>query len=330
MKKALVIRTGAYGDMIILSPLFRALKREGYKTYLNCGKRGLEVLKNNPYIDEFIEYEKEGQNDPDIEKYWNSIKDKVKPDWVKNFSESIEVNVALHPRSPSYVYPKSERVKRGNRNYYDATEEWSGIKFDQKKPDLFIDKAEEESASKYLKKGINLLWCLSGSGSNKVYPWTDYIIGDLLKKYEDLHIITIGGEKCQIIETLEDERITPLAGKLSFRESMVLTKLVDLVISPDTGVLHAAGAFSTPKIGILGHTTIENITKYFENDYSLEADTEECECSPCYRLIYDHKIQCPIDNLTGACWCMAKGQPANRLLKRITEVINGIRSSSIS
>ena len=42
---------------------------------------------------------------------------------------------------------------------------------------------------------------------------------------------------------------------------MILTKLVDLVISPDTGVLHASGAFDTPKIGLLGHTTIENITK---------------------------------------------------------------------
>jgi ADP-heptose:LPS heptosyltransferase len=50
---------------------------------------------------------------------------------------------------------------------------------------------------------------------------------------------------------------------------MALTKFVDLVISPDTGVLHASGCYDTPKIGLLGHTTIENITKYFKNDYSI-------------------------------------------------------------
>lgn len=336
MKKAFVIRTGAYGDMVIISPLFRALKEAGYHVTLNTGDRGVEVLKNNPYIDKYIVYKKEGVNDPEIERYWKDLEKKENADWFRNFAESIEVNVALHPRSPVYIYPKNERRERGEKNYYEATEEVSGLKFNKIIPDLFIDKNEEKDCQKYINKDkINILWCLSGSGSNKAYPWADYIMGEMLKNNQDMHIITVGNEKCQILESLiDDENITNLSGKVPFRTSMVLTKMCDLVISPDTGVLHASGAFDTPKVGILGHTTINNITKHFVNDFSIEPDVELCECSPCYRLIYNHKIQCPVDKLSGAAWCMAHGHPPQRLYNRIMEAVINVRdrkqSKSIS
>lgn len=324
MKKALVIRCGAYGDMIILSPVFRKLKKLGYKTILHCGDRGVEVLKNNPYIDEIIKYENENEDNPKIQDDWDSVEKKVNPDWFRNFSESIEVNVALHPRSPCYVYSKKKRHKRCGKNYYDATAQWADLDLYRDGrilPELFWEEGELIKAKERLPKGFNILWCLSGSGANKAYPWADYVMGEILKNYDDVNFITVGDEHCQIIETLQDEKIVNLSGKISYRESMAMTHVVDLVISPDTGILHASGSCSVPKIGLLGHTTIENITKYFTHDYSLNADVEKSECAPCYRLIYNHKIQCPIDNLTGAAWCMHHGQPAERLAKRIGEVI---------
>jgi ADP-heptose:LPS heptosyltransferase len=98
---------------------------------------------------------------------------------------------------------------------------------------------------------------------------------------------------------------------------MALTKEVDLVVSPDTGILHASGQFDTPKIGLLGHTTIENITKYFKNDHSIEA---ECACAPCFRLIYDWERQCPIEPVTYAAWCMSVGIPPEKVFERIMYV----------
>ncbi len=100
---------------------------------------------------------------------------------------------------------------------------------------------------------------------------------------------------------------------------MCLTGLVDLVVSPDTGVLHASGAFGTPKIGLLGHTSIENITKHFINDYSIESTAS---CAPCFRLIYDHVAQCPVDMDTTGAWCQAVGIPAETLVDRIEKVID--------
>lgn len=330
MKKALVVRPGAFGDVLIVSPVFRALKEKGYKTYAFVGERGREILKNNPYVDEIVFYDKEGKENPDISKDYEKAKKQVDPDWYKDFSESIEVNLALHPRSPSYIYTKEERRAKCDKNYYEETGKWCDLDLSTNGkilPEVYFSDEEIGKANLVTKNDkFNILWCLSGSGANKAYPWVDYIIGDVLKNHNDVHFITVGDERCKIIETVKDEEITNLSGEISMRDSMALTHVVDLVVSPDTGVLHASGACEVPKIGILGHTTKENITKHFINDYTIDADEEKCQCAPCFRLIYDHKIQCPIDNLSGAAWCMAFGQPADRLVKQIKKVIDESRS----
>lgn len=319
MKKCLVCRIGAYGDCIIITPVIKKLKELGYYVVVHTGKRGLEALKHNPYIDEFSKHD---ESVP-IAQFLDNIKKVRKeqnPDKFIDFSESIEVNVALHPIGPRYVYPKEERKKFCNKNYYDVTEEWANLDGTpcQKLPDLHFSKEEEEQVKKIIQPNkFNILWALSGSGKQKVYPWTEFVIGEVLKNLKNVHVITVGDERCQLLETLNVREVTNLSGKLPMRFSMCLTKFTDLVISPDTGVLHASGAFDTPKIGLLGHTTIENITKYFENDYSLEA---KCACAPCFYLIYDYKIQCPVDPITKAAWCMAHGITPERVYGQIIEV----------
>jgi len=322
IKKALVIRIGAFGDCVLITPVIARLKELGYHITLYTGERGMDIFKHDTRIDKFIEHKKETPID-DLHKIWKKLEKQVKYDEVLNFTESIECNVALHPVSPMYVYPKKERAVVCNKNYYEVTADISKFEGVGNTPSLMFTKEEEYRALSHIKDGkFNILWCLSGSGKNKVYPWTDYVIGDLVKSHPNVHIITVGDNKCQILEdvanTFPKENITQLAGKISIRESMALTKLVDLVISPDTGLLHSSGCFDTPKIGLLGHTTIENITKHFKNDYSLESD---CECAPCFRLIYEYDVQCPIDPVTNAAWCMANIKP-KRLYNRIVEVID--------
>jgi ADP-heptose:LPS heptosyltransferase len=315
--KALVVRLGATGDMIIISPVIKKLKEMGYYVILNTGKRGKEVFLNNPNVDEFLMHNEDMKID-DLTSHWEKQKEEIKPDFYVNFTESLEGNVALHPTYPNYIYPKSERIAIGNKNYYDVTAAWSKVGECQKLPELYFTEEEIRQAKTHLKEGkYNILWQMSGSGAQKVYPWADYVMGEILKNDDDVHIITTGDEKCQLLESLIDKDITNLSGKNSIRITMCLTKYVDLVVAPDTGILHASGCYSTPKIGLLGHTTIENITKYFKNDHSLEAD---CPCAPCMRLIYDHTIQCPVEFMTHAAWCMAEGIKPERLYARYREV----------
>lgn len=328
--------------MVLISPVIQKLKDLGYYIILNTGKRGIEIYKHDSRIDEFIEHD-ETISIGEIQDHWEKLQKDTPHDLFINFSESIECNVALHPKGPLYIYPRTETIQAGKwkgktikdvggRNYYDVTAEWAyqvrpegtWMLSCDKRPSLQFTEEEEKEVSEYIKKDkFNILWALSGSGTNKVYPWTDYVMGETLKKYPDTHFITVGDNKCQILEDINNqfpkESITQLSGKLSIRQSMLLTKVVDLVISPDTGILHASGCYDTPKIGLLGHTTIENITKYFKNDYSIES---ESECAPCYRLIYDYSLQCPLSYITKAAMCMDKIKP-ERIFEQIKKVRNG-------
>ena len=325
MKKALVIRLGAFGDMLIITPELKKLKELGYYVFLNTGKRGMDVFKNNPNVDEYVIYDDEKPPES-LEKYWDGIKARIDPDLFINFSESLECNVALHPIQPEYNYTKAERYALANKNYYDATEDWLRDKAVfkgepevfhgfQKVPELFFTEEEKDEARGLIKAGkFNVLWQLSGSAKQKVYPWTDFVIGEVLKNYDNIHFITTGDERCQMLESMSDPGITNLSGRIPVRTAMCLTQFVDLVIAPDTGILHASGCYETPKIGILGHTSKVNITAYFKNDYSLEAI---CACAPCFRLIYDFDIQCPIELVSHAAWCMAEGIKPERLYDAI-------------
>lgn len=322
MKRALLVRHGAFGDCIALSPIIKKLKELGYYIILYTSKRGQELYKHDSRVDEIILHDENVPKEKFTD-YVKEQKEKIPHDWFCNFTGSIEHNVALHPVQPEYIYPKKEKALKCNKNYYEEAAKWAKLDGCDLRPSLQFTEEEIEKAKSYLKPGkFNVLWCLSGSGANKVYPWTEFVMAEVLKNNLDVHFITVGDERCKILgnlsSTIPAENITELAGEVSMRMSCALTSVVDLVVSPDTGVLHASGCYETPKIGLLGHTTRENITKHFINDYSLESDAP---CSPCFFLIYDHSLQCPVDFVTHSAWCMSMGLDGEKVFKRIMEVI---------
>ena len=281
------------------------------------------ILENNPNIDKFILHERNSIPSDKLEEYFNSLKQAHECDEIIDLCESLEVKLAMIPEDPKYNMPKFDRAKQCNKNYYDQTLEIGKCETDNKLPEMFFSKDEEAEFENFRKNNLGLkviVWGLSGSGRNKTYPYAPYIIGDLLRKHKDIIFYMVGDEACQILECAlpNHKRVIKKSGKWTFRQSSLACKYADLVVSPDTGLLHAAGCFDTAKIGLLGHTTIENITKYFKNDYSIEAD---CDCAPCFRLIKNAEIQCPIDDESSATWCMARGLKPERVLTRIREAL---------
>lgn len=205
-------------------------------------------------------------------------------------------------------------------------------------PELFFDKLELydvrdkgrcESADFVDEFKFNILLGMSGSGGNKAWPWMETLALQICEKYPDVHIITVGDEKCRLIEPELEGRITNLSGKIPMRMSMELTGLVQLVIAPDTGIIHAAGCYDTPKICLLGHNTIETITKHFTNDYSVEADPELAPCAPCLSLIYNKDQQCPtVAECGGSVLCMAKGISLQRVMEQFEKVYGAWHAKS--
>lgn len=308
----------------MVTPLIHHLKDEGYRTVLLGSAAANQIFKHNPYLDEFVLHKQDSIPNELLYQYFETTAEAHDCEELLDLCESIECNLTLHPCQAQYNWTKKEREALCNKNFYDETfviGDYPDIK--GRRGEMFFTEYEEEECARFRNNYIGkpiIMWCLSGSGRNKSYPYTAMVMDEILKKYPEIVFITVGDEICEVLESeLKGDRIIWKSNKWSFRESALMSKYAALIVSPDTGMLHAAGCHTTPTIGLLGHTSKTNITKNFVDDYSIQAETS---CAPCYRLIYSGNVQCPIDNVTGACWCMAYGLQPERIIERIEEIIN--------
>jgi len=305
MKKACVLRWGAWGDLIMCSPLFKLLKKDGYHVTAHITKRAKDVLKGNPYIDEFIVYVDDTVPFDKLGAYWDDLSKQY--DRFINLSGSIEEGLLAAPWQDIYTWKKEERHKKLNVNYYDRTLELGGYPIKGRNGELYLTKDDEKIVRSRLKPYRDkfvILWSLSGSSYHKTYPFAEQVALRFLENHKDAQIICVGETLCYLLEW-DHRRSFNASGAWSMRTTMALTKYVDLVIGPETGVMNAAGCFDTPKIVFLSHSSEENLTKYWKNCTALHG---EAFCYPCHMLHYN-RDSCPHDSITTAPLCMARIKP---------------------
>ena len=306
VKKAIIIRYGAIGDQIILTPILGLLKADGYRTVFNTTETGKIVTMHNPHIDEYLMHDSSIPPTDELTRHWNKITKGY--DKVINLSESIEGSLAKVKWHDDFFWSKERRHLKCNKNFYDHTLELAGYpKVKGKNGELYFSPLEEKWAKKYREKQGNrflILWALSGSSIHKAYPFAEYVAIKFLQEHRDSMIITCGDSLCQLIEW-DHPRSKKWSGTMPLRNVLIMTKYVDLVVGTDTGILHAAGCFPTPKIIMHSSNTKENVSKYWENCFDISADVH---CQPCHRLHYSME-HCVADAKLGSPLCMAQIKP---------------------
>ena len=294
-KECLVIRYGALGDTVWTTPVLKLLKKQGYYVVYNTTPYSAQVLRDNPYIDEFLLQEKEAIPNKELGTYWKSIGESF--DKVINFSQSIEGALLKTEGSEAFKWTHARRHRECNINYMDATLSTAG--FPDKKgmlPELHFTPEEELLAGmfkQHYKDKFLIEISLSGSSFHKTYPWLPYVMNEVHEKYDDIVAVTVGDYMCKLLENWQHPNTINKSGTFTVRQSMLLTKYVDLVVGPETGILNAASCYSTPKVIFLSHSSVENLTKYWENKTNLRA--KKCSCQPCHRLIYTLNNTCPLE-----------------------------------
>lgn len=309
VKKAIVTRLGAIGDLVQITPLLKLLKEDGYHVTLHAKKNAQDMLRLDPNIDRFFVHDESvpiSGLDEYLEKLYKDY------DKVVNLSGVIEEGLLPLEGSDNYKLSHDERHSRFNKNYFDAILEKGGYKVIGLLPELYFSPTERMEASRYIGKFKNkfvVLWALSGSAHHKAWPFTEESMKFWYQAHPDTMFITVGDDFCVMFETDKASYIVPKSGVWHIRKSMLMTKYVDLVIAPETGILSAAGAYDTPKIALLSHSSVENLTKYFKRCINIYADVA---CYPCHQLHYTltscdlvHEFPSPV--------CMAKISPATLL-----------------
>lgn len=301
----------------MITPVFKELKREGYHVTANISKDAMKVLMHNPYIDEFMveDISKLKIKDRSLDDYWGKISKGF--DRVINLSGTIEEDLLRPESRDTFFDTKEKRHADCNKNYYDYTLEKAGYPdIKGRNGELHFTKNEHKQAQKKMMKYKDkfvVLWSLSGSSYHKVYPYAEYVACEFLERYPNTVVITVGDIACQLLEW-EHPRTICKSDRWSIRESMIMTKYVDLVVGTETGILNAVGCYDTDKVILLSHSSHENLSKYWENCYPVQADVP---CIECHQL-HEELKSCPLGDL-GVPICMENLMP-NVVLNTVEKV----------
>jgi len=307
-KTACIGRYGAIGDMIMVTPLIRALAEKGYKVTVNTTTYSADVLLNNPYVHNVIIQERNIVPNNELGPYWDEWRQDY--DLYINLSESIEGGLLKLENRADFYTPAAKRRELCNINYTDRTLELGQCSDAVKKtPELYFSSEEIRAAKQFLKsigakpETFVIMWGLNGSSYHKSYPATEMVLREWLPQHPNVKVILTGDARAQALE-FDMPGVYKTSGRLSLRLMLSLATMVDCVVGPESALVNAAAASDNKKIVFFSHSSPENLSKYWSNTIPLCPDTSVSPCYPCHQLHYTAG-SCPLvkveENSTPVC-----------------------------
>jgi ADP-heptose:LPS heptosyltransferase len=295
-KRACIVRYGALGDMVMITPLIRKLAEDGFEVTMNITPYAAPLLENNPHVANIVIQEREAIPNRDLGGYWNEWA--ADYDRYINLSESIEGRLLKVEGRRDYHTSKSFREAAcGSTNYYDWTMTLGGYpNCTGTRGELYFSPQERKEAAKFRKDLAGKFvvgWSLNGSSHHKLYPMTEPVVNEFLARHPDVVVFLLGGPEAQQYE-FDHPQVQKTCGTWQLRKTLAFIAMVaDAMVGPESMAMNVAACYDIPKITFLSHSTRENLTKYWTNDYSLEPNQIIAACYPCHQLHYTLE-SCPL------------------------------------
>lgn len=282
----LFIKLGAIGDVLMTTPLIRAIKKRYPNAQITyyCGKSYSKVLSGNTNINRLVPFDQDiffKKQIKSIIKLKNKIK-KEKYDIAfvldKHWSLSlfaflckIPFRIGFDRNGEGFANNMNISYKkvRHEIDYYLDLAKLIGIKSSTKKIDLTLDKKETNYAKDIFKKNkIKKSICLIPGGANNpgvgddpIRRWPEAKFAELIQKAESKYsIILLGGPGDvaigkKILSALNNDskkHIINLIGKTSIKESAAIMKNSNHIVCNDSGPMHIASAVNNKIISLFG------------------------------------------------------------------------------
>ncbi len=299
--RVLITQTAFLGDVVILT----ALIRECYSTFekpiidvLVCPPAD-QLLKNNPYVENIIVFDKKKQKLKNFFRVLKTIR-KKNYDLSLNAHSSfttvlfsamagITERAGFDRRLSRFLLTKRIPFVEGKQRVFKNLDLLKpfGNKEMSYQTELYPTQADDETAKELMSKLDKSKQCVvlfPGSVWNTKRWLKDYYV-ELVKliAVEDINILFSGsnGEYalCEEIIDLAGIDCLNLAGKCSLLETAAVIAETDAVVCNDSGALHIANAMQTDAVVFFGPTVKK--LGYFplgKKDIVLEADLD---CRPC-------------------------------------------------
>ena len=328
--KALIIRHGALGDCIQSTAVIPYVQRDYAEIDYLCSPHTAPILEHNPRLNRIMKYTRDSVPLDQLHSYYKLLSQDYDMTFV--LTQTVESRLVFAYPQEQYYYPLAKRRKLcSDKNYIEEQIRACGYEPEgNPKAEIYFGKEDILAAKQLrhrLKKHFLILWPQVGSSINKGYLHFGRVADMVLDTIPEAIILTAGefGEAFKL--SLVDDRIINLGlMNLAPMTTFAVSKIVDLVIGPDSAVLNASGCFDVAKICMLNHSSKTNITKHWTNDFSIQA---QCYCSPCHYLhkyTYIWQNVCPLDKYSFAKYgkaipaCTAEGFPPRLVFDRIMEV----------
>lgn len=326
-KSLLIIRYGAFGDQIMASAVLPGLKKQGWHITYQTTPKGHGILANDPNIDAFWLQDDDQVPNDQLYPYWTSLEERF--DRVINFCEIVEGTLLTIPGRIEHQWSDDARRKVLNVNYLERHADVAGVSKASLMP-RFYPTEDEKNACKEWRADIcastYLLWCLGGSTHHKMWPYVDIVVAWLMQN-TDIHIVFAGGPREKILEDEVIEKVEAhipgstgrlhrTCGDWDIRTALTFANSADIVAGPETGVLNAVSYLDMPKVVLLSHSSVTNLTRDWNNTISLTGDVP---CYPCHRMHYGYDF-CVTDEETQAAACAAAITPErvyNAIVKKL-------------
>jgi heptosyltransferase-2 len=301
LPRILIIRFSAMGDLLLITPLLRAIRAKHPKASITVVTKTafLPVLANNPRITELIGY---NPRTP-----LRALAAELKR---RSFTHRLDLHGSLRSRALRWLvggrwssYPKHRLVRamliRTKKNwyrdhrpvaerYFDAAQELE-VQPDDASLEFFIDRPAMQGAETFLRgQGIGLSRTLvavapGAAHATKRWPlehWR-HLVASLTEQGSD--VVVLGGpDEVALAEAVAEAgspHAVSAAGRFQVSGSAAILKRARSLVSGDTGLMHLATAVGTPVLALFGPT----VQAFGFQPYHARASVLELplSCRPC-------------------------------------------------
>lgn len=293
IKKILIIRNGAIGDVVHTTGLVRAIKKAYPNITVDYATSYITapLLKDDKDVNEVFVFEEYTY------KYLWSLVSKIKNknyDLIINLQPQLKFNLLCAMTGIKTVKYKKDFKKHAVVNFFDTAKdllpamelanELELCNFEKHKSFL-LQKCREMTLRK------NVVFNMSATPQRQGRKWPiDYykeLALRLINEYNCNIILTGSFEDKELTSKLVDmhENIYDYAGKYTLTENAALYSMCDLFISGDTGPLHIASACNKPVcIGLYGSMPTSRTGVWGGKHFSISA-ADKLDCIPCNKRI---------------------------------------------
>lgn len=321
--KILIIRLGAFGDIIHTLPITAHLKLSNPKINISwlIYDQYASLLNNHPNIDTVYKITKNKlfsiiptlrqENFDYILDMQGLLKTSLLSKFISCLSSSQLIGLKPTRESlASYLYDRSipsTPILDPNRHIIERNLDILNLFDITDKPSLTNDSlfGIQHTPQKYPELPENFIVCTTQTlWKSKIWThWDEYL--NKLTQNTPYKIIVVGKEK----ETFSNKNIINLTSQTSLPQLTYIISRAKLVVAGDTGMLHLAAGLNVPCIGLFGATSLKRTGAWQQVNLSANAN-----CSPC------HKRVCPL-NKDKYMQCMNNLQ-SETILQATLEILN--------